>query len=585
MSKKIKYILENYDYILITGVWGDPRKWKKAYYLLRTEQVEPTKQPVLLSIEKHLSKSSIAAIEKIIKDKISSDLPIKKLVFALDTLLLLNIDLVKKMCERNDCISRKDLFKRIYKLLYKEEDLKKDFDIRKEYQYQDFVRFIPGIISTKAISTKYGECVITWRCEPIYEILCGAIALNIYEKLKEMGKKSNKIAIIADTTHGINYAVTAFMKSLILGSNLYALETLFTSDNSLEELIILHYNSDPIDFDGASAQLHILQKIPIVKKVNNKITVDISPLRSYIENIFSLEQSIKKISNKLHSRWKDIDKKEWKKAFLCTLTLTRGLLHWSLRMALDIKTLPTLTLLKEALEEMKILFSYSKEESTYKINYHLNSKVPTLSIVLISIIVNCLKNYSKNYNINKLNIIMDKINKDINIIKQHSIHKVQATDKNKIKEVNLLEDTLNRIKHLIINREKYFCLDTSKIKTLAKAIYNEPQSSLILHEVGKFTEYLLEENKIKSETTINNIHISRLHKALVLVKPKEYSLLISLINSDIEKRNIYAHAGFAYGLDYFVFSIKNENKVYLALGDYSKIFTILQETTKDKDIN
>jgi len=250
------------------------------------------------------------------KDKVSL------LVFAQDTILLNNI--LRREEEENyfragqvNVLKRIDLYNKLYRELYKANvNVAKDLGVAKSSDYKKFVRFIPGVISTKI-----GGKIYTWRGDNIHEIISGVIAVNIYKELIEKAGATRKISLVVDTTHGINYLVSAFIEGLTIGAIIYALHRM-SEGSELEELTIYHYNSDPIKRTKytPSLKLHLLHEIPLAENYR----INIAPLTSFIEGRVMLER-LDGLVSKLRDFW-SIDGDTWLKALVTLLLFARGII-------------------------------------------------------------------------------------------------------------------------------------------------------------------------------------------------------------------------------------------------------------------
>jgi len=85
--------------------------------------------------------------------------------------------------------------------------------------------------------------LVTWRGgNEFYDVLRGALVYNILSALKKSYHK--RIAIFVDTSHGINYFVTALKEAVPLAATLYLIHRVANGE-PVERLDICSYNSDP----------------------------------------------------------------------------------------------------------------------------------------------------------------------------------------------------------------------------------------------------------------------------------------------------------------------------------------------------
>lgn len=582
MTTQHKYMLQDYDYILIVSSWGSPREYKESCYVMELvvdgkRVVEPLEKDSLdYGTQYNCVHSSTLAIKRILEKIGIENSKIKILIFAQDTILLNTIieneNENKNKNEnwneyKNKEKKRKDL-EEVLRVKLHNELYDKNTDVANEFEgsglkdYFNLVKFVPGVISSAR-----GAELYTWRGERVYDVMLGSIALYTYMELMKFDN-ARKIAIIVDTTHGINYFVTALKEGVSIAASLYAFfRATNLKDNGLKDLVIYHYNSDPVmkpvmKDEGEytpSLKLHLLSETPIVKNGN----LNPNAIFSHIET-----QVLIKDVKVFEDLWENID---WRKVIDTLLLFSKGVLSWALRNINDLKDLDSKLnedTLKNAIEEIKLRFEEKQSIMTTiirrQITYDLGKNVPSINIVISALLLNALRNLANNTAPENINI---KSNIE-NLAKKLE----EKTSTKEIKEISeILKDFLNK---------DFICLDLDKLMdTVVKRLYLSPHREINENEFKNLKEYL--QDKEPHWNCIINEHDLKIyeepHKAAYLAVYNNVRYIISREEKQIELRNFLAHAGLAYGLQWL--SLGTNNKYILCLGDPSKPAELIRQAS------
>ncbi len=556
-SKTKGYALEYFDYILLTATWGNPEEWKHAEYLIELEKFEAN----------GLGKCTVPLNRKFISSTLAlkyflhKEVGIKPglLAFSQDTILLSRLLENPEFFEKSQNIKRRDILNSLYKeLYYAKEELAKELEMKDYEEYKKFVVFVPGVISTAK-----GADVLTWRGEHIYDVISGIIVAGIYKKFVEESNDARRIAILMDTTHGINYLVTAFSQGVVLASLIYALYRL-AINNRLEDLVIYHYNSDPLakESEEPLLKLHLLRKISVVK--NNRISL--YQLFSIIENSVKVE-GLNNLSGKMYVFWKEIDKSKWRKILETLLLFIRGALVWALRLSSDIDHVPHLDHIVDGAKDVYLEF---KKERTIpykslKVTYRWGEKTPHIIVVIASLVLETLR------------LLLNKIHRDVNSVSNILDYILQKLN-NYREKVDPLIGVIENWKQMI---NSALCISLDKLIEYVE-LYEDPQYSINLCELKKIRRYLRGKEKFGwKKLIVKNGSIK------VYVEPKtenawfielekdEIRALITSVEKDTDCRNFYAHAGLAYDTGYIALYGEKLSETLLCLSSAERILETL----------
>lgn len=580
-DKKVDYVLQNYDHVLIIASWGMPREYKTSRYILEVEESKNSRIRRTTVGRKDSYNSSTTAIRDILSKKIGMSNKIGLLIFCQDTIL---IDYLKELIMKNSkntstsCKGFK--FKRcelkdklLSELFNQNEKIARELNVRDCKDYEKLVRFVPGVITSVEYSYLY-----TWRGEHSYDLLLGGITLYTYKKLKELSRDAKKIAVLVDTTHGINYFVTALMEGVLIAAALYALDRLVNScgssdNNTLHELTVYHYNSDPLLSDSVgnpSLKVHLLNKINVVK--DKEVLLD---------NIFATinekvsREGIDMLSDWLNMNWEGV---EWRRVIGSLLLISKGLLVWALRIASDIDNVPSIDDLENSLEEIKVEISSDKikdkiEIIKYNIDYRPTNRMPITEVIEYTILVNTLRSLSDktactNNACGKSFEVIERVSKELNDL-QANVN-------------SYIENLKSNIHEIVEAKDKYVCYDLEKLIKFADLMYTSPYRDIIINEIKNIKDYLTE-----TPTTWNkvndHIYLEPRINAAYLIKYSDMRILMSVKKRGIDKRNTYAHAGLAYGLPWFALHLEKERKdgiKILCIGEPTKILDMLNNIYK-----
>lgn len=207
MSPKsdVKYMFQKYDYLFIIASWGSPKEYKPSKYVMEVEEVEDSGVRRNVVKDDRVYRSSTAAMKNLLQSKIRMRGDrVKVLIFCQDIIF---IDRVKEIFNELNGkeIKRSEFIENLFSELYrKNPSVAEELDVKEHRDYKKFVRFVPGVMTKVE-----GNYLYTWRGEHCYDLLLGGIILYTYKELRSMTRNAERIAILLDTTHGINYFVTA----------------------------------------------------------------------------------------------------------------------------------------------------------------------------------------------------------------------------------------------------------------------------------------------------------------------------------------------------------------------------------------
>ncbi len=549
----VRYTLQDYDHLLLVASWGLPKDYKKAQYSIEVEKHHEKgyeRAEISISNSRKLYCSSTAAIRDLLEKKLGVR-NLDLLVFVQDTILMRKVIGSEHLYFDKE-YSRHELERDLFAELYSSnEEVARELDIYEAENYSKFVKFVPGVIAARKINIRY-----SWREKYIYDVLKEFIVFYTYKKLISTAENAKRVAVLLDTTHGINYFVTALSDGVLVATTLYALNRFvnkfINNKPQLDELIIYHYNSDPIypsRRDEHSLTIHLLSRIPVVKKGK----ISLARIRSVIEEPVSIE-GFKTLTNKLSCVWRDIN---WKRIIWTLQCFSRGLIVWSLRIAIDISPLPQEKEIENIIKNIKL--SFRKDVKEYKIKYVYGDKKPISPIIEYLTLTRLLDNLAKKIEYDKYDEVCGYIAEIIDYLKEDSMLR---------KELKGLINYLAKLKDTIKSRGKIVCLNVKSLKDAIETLYDSPYLDVNLHELKVLEEYLLGKREIRWEQIFDNIYREPKTKQAFFIDQGDTKTIISTPDS-VETRDFYAHVGLAYGLPWF--SLGMHDKVLLCLGDYDKV--------------
>jgi CRISPR/Cas system-associated protein Csx1 len=557
-----RYKLMDYDHILLVASWGSPKEYKEAKYVVELEIVRDRKIERDIGSLDEPHYSSTTALKNLLEKKVNIDKnKLSLLIFAQDTIFLSHIiENRGKYFDKIKTISRRELKTGFLQELYEQnKKVARELDVLKSAEYDKHVRFVPGVITIAS-----GPYLYTWRYERCYDLLLAGIILHAYEKIEEIQKNKSvgEIAILIDSTHGINYFVTALKEGILKATALYALGTSAEEFDDgavkgLKEITVYHYNSDPIGLETngiPSLKLHLLDKNAIVKGGKPLLI----SLFSVVEDQVSRE-GLEELSYQLNTWWRDVD---WKKVVEALLLFSRGLLVWALRAILDVPSLPHIMELKEVFNDIKLEFS--NRDTSYSIDYKPEAgRSPLARVVEYTLMASSLKKL-----VEKSSCISDIYSEGFEFIE-----KVSQERKSELEKVGLHEVLQNIIKH----KNEYKCFRLEKIQQVTELMYTSPYFDIVHNEIKNIDKYLRRDIKNIEWIQLNNhVYKKQRSKRAYIIDYSYSRLLISKADSvSVEKRVIYAHAGLAYGLPWFAFKLKENSNIILYLGSPDKVVHIL----------
>lgn len=559
-----EYMLKNYDYIVIVSSWGTPREYRKSHYVMELvttdgkRLVEPRGGDSQYDCTQYSClHSSTLAIARILEKIGIENSKIKILIFAQDTILLNTMIDEWKQYSTSKVKTRKDLEKDLGKELYEQNiEVARELGVNDSEDYLKLVKFVPGVISSAR-----GAELYTWRGEHIYDVMLGSIALYTYMKLREFGN-ARRVAMVLDTTHGINYFVTALKEGVSIGASLYAFSRATDLlDTGLDELVIYHYNSDPVMKDECadipSLKLHLLNETPIVKSGN----LNPNAIFSHVETQV-LIRGVEVFENQLSRLWGSVD---WGNVIETLLLFSKGVLSWALRNTIALKDPGSKlgeTTLMSAIEEIKLRFEERAVNirKLRQITYDLGKNVPSIHIVVPALLLNALRNLAEK--------IMVPVDKDIKSNIENLAKRLEAeTSTKEISET--LKDFL---------KENFICLDLDALMNAVKRLYLSPHREINENEFRNLKEYL-QDKEPHWNLTIDKPDLKIYEepsRGTYLVVHDNIRLIISR-EKQIELRNFLAHAGLAYGLKWLSLGINN--KYIICLGDPSKPAKLIRQAS------
>uniref|UniRef100_A0A7C1CGF7 CRISPR system endoribonuclease Csx1 CARF domain-containing protein n=1 Tax=Thermofilum adornatum TaxID=1365176 RepID=A0A7C1CGF7_9CREN len=564
-SNKDDECFSQYEEVFLFSTWGDPTEWESKNYCIECIINEKkTKKCFQSSQEKFFS--TTRSIIKILptnildKDKIC--------IFLQDTLLInhiieSNIELNKKIKywwrdSQDNIKHRKDLFESILQYILHTEAFKNDFKENSKINIKDkedaskIFKILPGTVSYNYNSNH----LFNWRGDDFFSYILGGILAHVIDKLRLSEK--NNVAVIYDTSHGVNYFALALEEAIPLACSLLAIQKAFT-DTPEYQIHLFHYNSQPLiskDSSTPSISLDLVsyKQMRFYKKqgffVNNGVFFD--TLRTRIESIFS-QQRFEDVYRRLHSKVPGID--TWEQILATALLFVRGILPWALHIArftklnkdgeeLAIETI--LNQVKERLEATEIEFKINRENFEYRATYKWNKQgTPDIDAITLLSLSAILKEASK-----KILASCDYINEIITDLEKNPTY---SKDHSTVVDV-----------HEISKAESCSSIELDKIAELAEKVYSKPFSVIARTEIERIKSYF--ENTASEK-------LSKYYECRAL---KDFQICIPL-RGHPEERDFYAHLGLVRGTKHSIIQRRGDNDYKLILGPYDDIVSYLKQ--------
>ena len=561
-SNKGDECFSKYEEVFLFSTWGDPAEWEsKDYYIECIINGKKTKKRFPSSQEKFFSTAG-SFINILDKDKIC--------IFLQDTLLInhiieSNIELKKKIeyWWRDSQVNikhRKDLFESILRYILNTEAFKNDFRKSSEISIKDkedaskIFKILPGTVSYNYNS----NYLFIWRGDDFFSYILGGILAYAMDKLRLSGK--NNIAVIYDTSHGVNYFALALEEAIPLACSLLAIQKAFT-DTPEYQIHLFHYNSQPLisvskasSTPSISLDLVSYKQMRFYKKqgffVNNGVFFD--TLRTRIESILS-QQRFEDIYKRLHNKVPGID--TWDQILATALLFVRGILPWALHIARftklnkDGEDLSIETILNQAIERLEtseIEFTRNKEKFEYIATYRWNKQgTPDIDAITLLSLSAILKEASK-----KILASCDYINEIITDLEKSPTY---SEDHSTVVDV-----------HEIFKAESCSSIELDKIAELAEKVYSKPFSVIARTEIERIKSYFENPSSEKQ---------SKYYECWAL---KDFQIYVPK-SGQPEERDFYAHLGLVRGTKHSIIQRRGDNDYKLILGTYDDIVSYLKQ--------
>lgn len=545
------------DGVVIVSSWGLPEYYRESYYVLEMDS-EEGRRIVVPGPGRIKKRSSTAAIEEVFRRYLGVE-RVELLVFVQDTILLQKI-IENWNLYRNKILRREELENILLNALYDSKiEVARELGAKSSEAYRDIVRFVPGVISHVR-----GACLYTWRGERAYDVLRGTITLHTYVKLEELhsklGKEASEIAVILDTTHGINYFASALKDGTLAATELFALKNV----SNIRAVTVYHYNSDPMPPEAReevpSLKLHLLDKINIVK--------DGKLYTSYLAPLLREVEVVHKEGRGLENFWREGD---WNRILAPLSFYPRGLLAWALRATLDRGEIgcPEIGQLEQAARDIRIKFE--QKGSQYKISYELGMRCPIIYVVLSSIPFRILQEYAERAREKR-----GKVEELWNYISE--VLELLATKKDELPEVESLANILEKFLKL---KNQFICFKLREVVELARKVLTEPLREINVYELeNRIGQYLSSKRRgvlgWKEILAFKGVRTYREPRGRAyFIVYDDRLLLVPSLNRGIDKRNVYAHAGLAYSLKWLAINLGRHDETLLCLGEVKDLRKVL----------
>lgn len=630
-------VIGTFDRVAIFASLGVPLQYHCVKYCAEYVRINRKRDVECSDVCRHISTVALKEfIDKALQKKDKQVETLSTLVFFLDTVVVdpdLGIDKAlmrhQKGKDSVQC-SRRELFTHILKNLVlkaKQRDTNsslvqelKLLNVPEECGYADsestqkclnavnerYVAFVPGVI-TRASS----DTLITFRIDEAYPIIVGTITAYTLDKLLRISSANDdSLAIVVDTTHGVNYFTLALKDGIQLAAELYAYASLLRGKP--RRIVIYHYNSDPIRAPNQSnivlsAKFHLLNEIPVTIPADDRqsfmVVSRYVPL--LIEQAISSAQDIETLVNRLVSRSSSLLEclqnnvnDVWRGVVYSALLFSRNLFLWALRQAHDISLCSTsagssagennpinrvravLSHIISAIEKMKIEIKWETEGrggigiTECKVNYNIEKNAPDVLAVTLLTLGVVLKSYAE--------YASRDVYKDVyNVIA--SAQSGCVKDGEVLSFIQSLKLAKKEESNSGSNSNTYVCFDAGKVLSIARRLYPQQDIVILEHEIENLgsimkiaegeTEKGTDETKTKSSTG-KRIIIAKLCNNAYVVKPRSEGV------DKVDERNMYAHAGLARGLPWFAVVEPNKNKTVICLGDPQKVINIVIASAK-----
>jgi len=564
-SNKDAECFSKYEEVFLFSTWGDPSEWKSMNYCIEyIINGKKNKKCIQSSQEKFFSTTrslmNILPTNLLDKDKIC--------IFLQDTLLLNHI--LESKIELNKRIKywwrdsqgnikhRKDFFESILRYILNTEAFKNDFRESSEINIKDkedaskIFKILPGTVSYNYNS----NYLFNWRGDDFFSYILGGILAYAMDKLRLSEK--NNVAVIYDTSHGVNYFALALEEAIPLACSLLAIQKAFTGTPEYQ-IHLFHYNSQPIiskDSSAPSISLDLVsyKQMRFYKKqgffVNNGVFFDV--LRTKIESILS-QQRFEDVYRRLHNKVPGID--TWEQILAIALLFVRGILPWALHIARftklnkDGEELAVETILNQVIERLEtteIEFTINEENFEYRATYKWNKQgTPDIDAITLLLLSAILKEASKKIltSCEYINGIISDLEKSPTYSKDHS----------RVVDV-----------HEIFKAESCSSIELDKLAELAEKVYSKPSSIIARTEIERIKNYF--ENTASEKQ-------SKYYECTAL---KDFQICIPLRDHP-EERDFYAHLGLVRGTKHSIIQKRGDNGYKLILGPYDNIVSYLKQ--------
>jgi hypothetical protein len=598
-------VIGTFDRVIIFATLGIPSHYHCVKYCI--EYVMQSEKKVTCdNMCRHISTVALRDfIAKALQENGKQLGSLSTLVFFLDTVLLdLDINIAR---ESKECVqkSRRELFICILKNIVLKAKQRRDtgslvqelslLGIPEECEQVDdeavrkclkavnerYIAFVPGVI-TKASRGK----LVTFRIDEAYPVVVGTIATYALARLIHTASANDEsLAIVVDTTHGMNYFALALKDAVQLTAELYAYTMLLKSKP--RKIVIYHYNSDPVDVRreetlsaALSVKLHLLNEIPVAVPTDSVHGFRIVPrhVPLLVEQAVNSVQDINALVKWLATRSGNLLKYShnsvedaWRKVVYSALLFSRNLFLWALRQAYDISSRCTSTgdlandligrikaivsNVISVVEEMEIAWRTEKRAlsvTEHKVSYSISGNAPDVLAVTLLILGEVLKSYT---------MYTSASAKDIyNVIAGAQSHCVEDQDKEALSFVQSLK--LDEKGELIrdSSNNAYICFEMDKVLNIARKLYHPQDLAILEHELRDVRGSRRKTRAMSIVKLCNNAHVVISHSERV---------------SKISQRNVYAHAGLAGGLPWFAVVKPSTGMAVVCLGDPQKVINIV----------
>jgi hypothetical protein len=604
-------VIGTFDKVAVFVTLGIPSQYHCVKYCV--EYVTQGGRKVACSNEcRHISTVALRDfISKALQENGKQLESLSTLVFFLDTVLLdLDIDMAREIPqESKDCNqkSRRELFIHILRDIVLQAKRREDTG---SYLIQELsllgipeecgrvigeavqkclravnercVAFVPGVITRASQGA-----LVTFRIDEAYPVVVGAIAAYTLDKLLRITSANDEsLAIVVDTTHGMNYFALALKDAIQLAAELYAYTMLL--NGKPRKIVIYHYNSDPVDVREASlsaalsVKLHLLSEIPVAMPTDDVRSFRIVPryVPLFVEQAINSSQSVQTLIEWLAARSGNLlmcscDSVEdaWRRVVYSALLFSRNLFLWALRQAYDISSCCTSTgdlandlidrvkaivsNVISVVEEMKVKRKTEKRTPSateYKVSYCISGNASDVLAVMLPILGEVLKSYAMYANVSAKDVY--------DVIAGAQSCCIEDQDKEALSFVQSLRLDEEGKSIRDSSNNAYICFEMDKVLNLAKKLYPPQDLAILEHELRdirrriesteKSKEKMKEESmgKDKTETKVET-KSNKFKYYIVKLCNNTYVMVSYSTGGKINQRNVYAHAGLARGLPWF----------------------------------